>query len=154
MGVEHFVRLIWNYRDRDRGNTLFKSDIFEMIYAVWSPHCAGDRLTLVGATQKRLHAMNIGNAENPFIHFKDWKELSGRFPRMILPLRKLQYSLSTHFMGVEWWDKKKLQMMKARKKIKKLLGIEERRKLAAKLMREEAGEVVSDDDSDEMEPET
>lgn len=154
MDTYHFVKLIWNYCDRDRGNTLFKDDILGLIHAVWSPHCAGDRLTLVGATQKRLHAMNIGNAENPFIHFKDWKELCQRFPRMILPLRKLQYSLSTRFMGVEWWDKKKLQMMKARKKIKKLLGVEERRKAAEKLIREEAGEAPSDEDSDEGDPET
>ena len=92
--------------------------------------------------------MNIGNTENPFIHFEHWKELCDRFPRMILPLRKLQYSLSMKFMGIEWWNKKKLHMMKARDKILKNLGIEQRRKAAEKLMKKEAGIAVSDDDFD------
>ncbi len=148
LDTRHMVKLCWNYADRDRGGTLFKPDMFRILHGIWSPLCGGDRLTLSMAMEKFMRKAKVGTRDNPFISFRAWKEICQRFPRMILPLRKLQYSLSTAFMGLEWWDKKKLALMKARDRIMKDLNIETRRKRAQALalMAETGGDEDEGDD--------
>ena len=100
------------------------------------------------APKKRFQ---VGTQVQPFVSFKHWKEMCKRFPRLVLPFKKLQYSWCTLFMGVKWWDSKKNDLEKARSKIKKDMGLEKRRKLAKEFLNEDGGggdESTDEDDED------
>jgi hypothetical protein len=148
MDTKHFVRLCFNFGDRERNGTILRNDIYRILYAIWPPACKGDRLTLKLAMKKYMTRENVGTRQEPYVSYKHWREMCKRFPRLILPLKKIQYAWSTLIMGVKWWDMKKWGLMKARKKIIKDMGLEARKK-AAKVGREQESDKNSDDETDE-----
>jgi hypothetical protein len=86
----------------------------------------------------------------PYVSYKHWKEMCKRLPRLVLPFQKLQFSWSTLFMGIKWWDSKKWDLEKARKKIIKDKGLASRKKL---MMNEMNNAGMSEGSSEEEEEE-
>jgi hypothetical protein len=86
----------------------------------------------------------------PYVTYKHWKEMCKRLPRLVLPFQKLQFSWSTLFMGIKWWDSKKWDLEKARKKIIKDKGLASRKKL---MMNEMDNAGMSEGSSEEEEEE-
>jgi len=151
MDTKHFVRMTFNFGDREREGSILRDDIFRVLYAVWPIGCKGDRLTLKLAMEKYMKKFNVGTASEPYVSYKHWKEMCKRFPRLVLPLKKLQYSWCVLFMGVKWWDKKKEGLAKARKKIIKDMGLEARRKAVREELHKD--NVSTDEDAAEEEGE-
>ena len=151
MDTKHFVRMTFNFGDRERTGSVLRDDIFYILFAMWPQACKGDRLTLKLSIEKYMKRFQVGTQVQPFVSFKHWKEMCKRFPRLVLPFKKLQYSWCTLFMGVKWWDRKKNDLEKARSKIKKDMGLEKRRKLAKEFLNEDGGggdESTDEDDED------
>ena len=82
-------------------------------------------------------------AERLSLNIRQFKACAQRFPRMTLPLHKLQYFLSRKIMGVDFWNSKKWAFMKARKLLRK-----EHRKDQIKAAREAGGDDQGDNMSD------
>ena len=62
------------------------------------------------------------------LNLKQFKACSRRFPRMSLPLHKLQYFISRSIMGEEFWNEKKWAFMKARKMMRRVFRKEQIKK--------------------------
>ena len=148
MDTKHFVRMTFNFGDRERVGSIVKDDVFRVLFAVWPVACSGDRMTLKLAMEKYMRRNNVGTRSEPFVSYKHWREMCKRFPRLVLPLKKLQYSWSVLFMGVKWWNKKKLGLQKARKKIIKDMGLAARKKLINDEKNKD--DLSTDEDDDEM----
>ena len=124
--------MTFNFGDRERNGSILRNDCWLILFSIWPEACSGDRLTLKLAMEKYMRRFNVGTRQEPYVSYRHWKEMCKRFPRLILPFKKLQYSWCVKFMGVKWWDKKKLDLEKARNKIIKDMGLAERKKIIAK----------------------
>jgi hypothetical protein len=60
MDTKHFVRMTFNFGDRERNGSILRDDVFRILFAMWPPACSGDRLTLKLAIEKYMKTFNVG----------------------------------------------------------------------------------------------
>lgn len=144
---KHLVRLCFNFADTTRTGSLTEDETYDILWALNESIPRAELRSLHRAMSLAIAKLDREPGKDPEVRFKDWKLMCKRFPRLLLPLRKLQHALSKSILGIKAWRKKKALFMEARRRIVKEMGLRRRRKRRKK---ESAGDSDGSDDSADL----
>ena len=111
--TNYLVRFFFNIFDVDNERYILKTEARKLLEMF--QHQAPGVCTRGQMERGCLMLGIVGSGSNQgVVTFEDFLELANSCPTVVYPILKLQHTLRTKFLGVKYWEKKLLNMEKAR----------------------------------------